>query len=201
MLRSGTFALTALLAALSAIGPLTTDMYLPSLPDIARQLGASTAQVQLTISAYLIGFAVGQIFYGPVSDRHGRKPVLLSALALYCVASLACALSTSIEMLIVARFVQALGGSGGIVLARAVVRDLYSGVRAGRELSLIGSVMALAPILAPIVCGIFQTGFGWRAIFVTLVLAAIIGLAVVWTRMPETLGERSPEPVSPATMV
>src|SRR5471032_1645785 len=89
MLRSGTFALTALLAALSAIGPLTTDMYLPSLPDISRQLGASTAQVQLTISAYLIGFAVGQILYGPVSDRHGRKPVLLAALALYCVASLA----------------------------------------------------------------------------------------------------------------
>ena len=85
MLRPGTFALTALLAALSAIGPLTTDMYLPSLPDIARQLDASTAQVQFTISAYLIGFAVGQIFYGPVSDRHGRKPVLMAAIALYCV--------------------------------------------------------------------------------------------------------------------
>jgi DHA1 family bicyclomycin/chloramphenicol resistance-like MFS transporter len=86
MLRPGTFALTALLAALSATGPLTTDMYLPSLPDIARQLNASTAQVQFTISAYLIGFAVGQIFYGPVSDRHGRKPVLMAAIALYCVA-------------------------------------------------------------------------------------------------------------------
>ena len=201
MLRSGTFALTALLAALSAIGPLTTDMYLPSLPDIARQLGASTAQVQLTISAYLIGFAVGQIFYGPVSDRHGRKPVLLSALALYCVASLACALSTSIEMLIVARFVQALGGSGGIVLARAVVRDLYSGVRAGRELSLIGSVMALAPVLAPIVGGIFQTGFGWRSIFITLIAAGIAAACVVWLQLPETLSKRSPEPASPSNML
>jgi len=110
MLRPGTFALTALLAALSATGPLTTDMYLPSLPDIARQLNGSTAQVQFTISAYLIGFAVGQIFYGPVSDRHGRKPVLMAAIALYCVASLTCALSTSIEMLIVARAFQALGG-------------------------------------------------------------------------------------------
>src|SRR5471032_1835769 len=138
MLRTGTFAITVLLAALSAIGPLTTDMYLPSLPDIARQLGTSTAQVQLTISAYLIGFAVGQIFYGPVSDRHGRKPVLLAALALYCAASLVCVLSTSIEMLIAARFVQALGGCGGIVLARAIVRDLYSGARAGRELSMMG---------------------------------------------------------------
>ena len=93
MLRPGTFALTALLAALTAIAPLSTDMYLPSLPDIARALSASTAQVQLTISAYLIGFAVGQIIYGPISDRHGRKPVLLAALALYSVATLICTLS------------------------------------------------------------------------------------------------------------
>ena len=123
MLRPGTFALTALLAALSAIGPLTTDMYLPSLPSIALQLDSSTAQAQFTISSYLVGFAVGQIVYGPVSDRHGRKPVLLGALALYVAASLACALSTSIEMLIAARAAQALGGSGGIVLARAIVRE------------------------------------------------------------------------------
>lgn len=201
MLRPGTFALTALLAALSAIAPLTTDMYLPSLPDIARQLGASTPQVQLTISAYLIAFAVGQIFYGPVSDRHGRKPVLISALALYCAASLACALSTSIEMLIVARFFQGLGGCGGIVLARAIVRDLYAGARAGRELSLIGSVMALAPVLAPVAGGILQTGFGWRSIFVTLVIAGLIGSAIVWLLLPETLRARAADPVSPSSML
>ena len=201
MLRPGTFALTALLAGMSAIGPLTTDMYLPSLPDIARNLDASTAQVQLTISAYLIGFATGQIFYGPVSDRHGRKPVLMGAVALYCAASLACALSTSIEMLIAARFVQALGGSGGIVLARAVVRDLYSGARAGRELSLIGSVMALAPVLAPIVGGLMQTGFGWRATFFSLVGAGIAGAGVIWLLLPETLPARASEPVSAASML
>jgi len=201
VLRTGTFALTALLAALSAIGPLTTDMYLPSLPDITRQLDASTAQGQLTISSYLIGFAVGQIFYGPISDRHGRKPVLLGALALYCAASLACALSTSIDMLIAARFVQAIGGSGGIVLARAIVRDLYSGARAGHELSVIGSVMALAPVMAPVVGGVLQTAFGWRSIFVTLVAAAIAGVGVVWMQMPETLGERAAEPISPSTML
>jgi DHA1 family bicyclomycin/chloramphenicol resistance-like MFS transporter len=201
MLRPGTFALTALLAALSAIAPLTTDMYLPSLPDIARQLGASTPQVQLTISAYLIAFAVGQIFYGPVSDRHGRKPVLISALALYCAASLACALSTSIEMLIVARFFQGLGGCGGIVLARAIVRDLYAGARAGRELSLIGSVMALAPVLAPVAGGILQSGFGWRSIFFTLVIAGLIGSAIVWLLLPETLRERAADPVSPSSML
>jgi DHA1 family bicyclomycin/chloramphenicol resistance-like MFS transporter len=200
MLRPGTFALTALLAALSAIGPLTTDMYLPSLPDIARQLHASTAQVQFTISAYLIGFAVGQIFYGPMSDRHGRKPVLLGAMALYCVASVACALSTSIDMLIVARTFQGLGGCGGIVLARAIVRDIYAGARAGRELSLIGSVMALAPVLAPIAGGLLQTGFGWRVVFFALVAAGLLGVGIVWLLLPETLNTRAAEPVSIASM-
>ena len=201
MLRPGTFALTALLAALTAIGPLSTDMYLASLPDIARQLDASTAQVQLTISSYLIGFAVGQIVYGPLSDRHGRKPVLLGAVALYCAASLACALATSIEMLIVARAVQALGGSGGIVLARAIVRDLYSGARAGRELSVMGAVMALAPVLAPIAGGLLQTGLGWRSVFFTLVGVGLIGAGVVWPLLPETLPARAAEPVSPASML
>jgi DHA1 family bicyclomycin/chloramphenicol resistance-like MFS transporter len=201
MLRPGTFALTALLAGLSAVGPLTTDMYLPSLPDIARQLGASSAQVQLTISAYLIGFAAGQIIYGPVSDRHGRKPVLIGAIALYCAASLACALSTSIEMLIVARVFQALGGSGGIVLTRAIVRDIYSGAHAGRELSLIGSVMALAPVLAPILGGLIQTAFGWRVTFLALVGAGFAGAAVVWALLPETLNARAAEPVSLPSML
>jgi DHA1 family bicyclomycin/chloramphenicol resistance-like MFS transporter len=200
MLRPGTFALTALLAALSAVGPLTTDMYLPSLPDIVHQLGATTAQGQLTISAYLIGFAVGQIVYGPVADRHGRKPVLIGAIVLYCAASLACALSTSIEMLIVARFAQALGGSGGVVLARAIVRDLYSGARAGRELSLIGAVMALAPVLAPIVGGALQTGFGWRSPFFSLTAVAVVGAAVIVLLLPETLAMRASEPVSLASI-
>lgn len=196
MLRAGTFALTALLAGLSAVGPLTTDLYLPSLPQIARLLGASTAEAQLTISTYLIGFAVGQIVYGPVSDRHGRKPVLLGAVALYGAASLACALSDSIAMLMVARFAQALGGSGGIVLARAMVRDLYAGTRAGRELSVIGAVMALAPVLAPIAGGALQTGFGWRSVFFTLLAAAVAGAAVVVVLLPETLPQRAAEPVS-----
>src|SRR6478609_3974508 len=114
MLRPGTFALTALLAALTAVGPLSTDMYLPSLPDIARDLNASTPQVQLTISAFLVGFACGQILYGPVSDRLGRKPVLLAAVALFCAATIVCMLATSVEMLILVRIAQALGGSGAV---------------------------------------------------------------------------------------
>lgn len=201
MLRRDTFALTALLAGLTAVGPLTTDMYLPSLPGIAEALHADTARVGLTISSYLIGFAAGQIVYGPVADRHGRKPVLIGAIVLYAAASLACAVSTSIDMLIAARALQALGGSGAIVLARAIVRDLYSGARAGRELSLIGSVMALAPVLAPMAGGLLQTAFGWRAIFLVLVVTGVAGVLVVWRLLPETLPEKSAHPVSLAAML
>ena len=133
MLRPDTFALTALLSLLTALGPLAVDMYLPSFPDIGRLLGAPPATVQLTLSLYMVSYALGQVIYGPLSDRYGRVPVLRAALALYCVASLACALAPDIEMLLTARIVQALGSSGAVVLARAVVRDLYSGARAGRE--------------------------------------------------------------------
>ena len=200
MLVPGTFALTLLLSALSAIGPLTTDMYLPSLPDIAQKLSASTAEVQLTISAYLIGFAVGQIVYGPVSDRHGRKPVLIGAMTIYFVATILCAVAPTIETLIAARFVQAIGGSGGIVLARAVVRDLFSGNRAGREMSVIGAVMALAPVVAPVVGGIMQSAFGWRGIFVTQSVAGAAMVAVVWFLLPETLKQRAAERISMASI-
>ena len=116
-------------------------------------------------------------------------------MALYCAATLACALSTSIEILIAARALQALGGSGGIVLARAMVRDLYSGARAGRELSLIGAVMAFAPVLAPLLGGVLQTGFGWRSVFFTLVGGGLAGAAIVWPLMPETLTLRAADPV------
>ena len=149
MLRPGTFALTLLLSLLTGLGPLSMDMYLPSLPAIGEALHASTAQVQLTISSYLLGFAVGQIIYGPISDRFGRRPVILVALIVYGIGSVFCAVTQSIETLTTVRFVQALGGAGAIVLARAVVRDIYSGVRAGRELSLMGSITAFAPIVAP----------------------------------------------------
>jgi DHA1 family bicyclomycin/chloramphenicol resistance-like MFS transporter len=123
MLRPDTIALTALLALLVAFGPVATDMYVPSMPDIGRLLGASTAEVQLTLSSYLVGFAIGQTIYGPMSDRYGRKPVLLTALVIFCAASAACTAAPSIELLIAARTLQALGGSGAIVLARAIVRD------------------------------------------------------------------------------
>ncbi|HKM88266.1 MAG TPA: multidrug effflux MFS transporter [Xanthobacteraceae bacterium] len=200
MLRPDTFALTLLLSLLTALGPLSMDMYLPSLPAIALALHAPIAQVQLTISSYLFGFAVGQIVYGPISDRFGRKPVMLAALVLYGVATVLCATTQSIETLTAVRFVQALGGAGSIVLARAVVRDLYSGVRAGRELSLMGSITAFAPILAPAIGGILQTAFGWRASFILLVIFAAVSGSVATRLLPETLRQRAPGPFSLRSM-
>ena len=196
MLRPGTFALTLLLSFLTALGPLSMDMYLPSLPDIGRTLGAPVLQVQLTISSYLFGFAAGQIFYGPVSDRLGRRPVLLAALVVYALATVGCAMAQSIQALIALRFLQALGGAGAIVLARAVVRDLYSGVRAGRELSLMGAVTGVAPIIAPVIGGGLQTFFGWRATFVLLVICAFVIGATAARLLPETLRERPKTPFS-----
>ena len=190
MLRPDTFALTLLLSFLTALGPLSMDMYLPSLPDIGRTLSAPVLEVQLTISSYLFGFAVGQIFYGPVSDRIGRRPVLLAALVVYALATVGCAAVHSIGALIALRFVQALGGAGAIVLARAVVRDLYSGVRAGRELSLMGAITGVAPIVAPVIGGALQTFFGWRATFVLLVICALVIGATAARLLPETLRER-----------
>jgi MFS transporter, DHA1 family, multidrug resistance protein len=196
VLRPGTFALTALLAALTAIGPLTTDMYLPSLPDIARIFQVSAAQVQLTISSYLVGFAAGQLIYGPLSDRYGRKPVLLGANVLFFVATALCAAAPSNTLLIVARALQAVGGCGGIVLARAIVRDLYSGSRAGRELSLIASVMALAPVIAPLIGGVLHSAFGWRSSFILLAVFGIALTAAVWRSLPETMEKSGREPTS-----
>jgi DHA1 family bicyclomycin/chloramphenicol resistance-like MFS transporter len=196
MLRPGTFALTLLLAALTTIGPLSIDMYLPSLPEIGRALAAPIAQVQLTISSYLIGFAAGQIVYGPLSDRYGRRPVLFAALAVYVVGTGICAGAQSIGPLIAGRFFQGVGGAGSNVLARAIVRDLYSGVRAARELSLMGSIMAFAPIVAPMIGGVLQTQFGWRANFILMVVAAVIVFAVASQLLPETLRQRSTEAFS-----
>lgn len=200
MLLPGTLALTLLLAALAASGPLSTDFYLPSMPEIATQLQASPSEVQFTISLFLFGFAVGQIVYGPFSDRHGRKPILLMSMGIFLIATVLCAMSTSIEMLIGARVLQAFGGAGGVVLSRAVVRDLYSGHQAAREMSIISSVMALAPVLAPIFGGMAQAAFGWRGVFGALgALGAAVAVATyLW--LPETLKAHATERVSVASI-
>jgi DHA1 family bicyclomycin/chloramphenicol resistance-like MFS transporter len=196
MLRPDTLALTAFLALITALGPVSTDMYLPSLPDIGRRLSASPAEVQLTLSAYLIGFAVVQITCGPFSDRYGRRPVLLTALVLFCAGNVICAAAPTIEVLIAARAIQAMGGSGAIVVARTIVRDLYSGERAGRELSLMGTIMGIAPIVAPLIGGVLQTLFGWRINFIVALAVGLVAAIVAWRLLPETLRQPAAEPVS-----
>jgi DHA1 family bicyclomycin/chloramphenicol resistance-like MFS transporter len=190
MLQPGTFGLTLLLAMLTALGPLSMDMYLPSLPDIARALGAPIAHTQLTISSYLVGFALGQMIYGPLSDRYGRRPVLLAAIILYLASTFACAAAQSVDILIAARFLQGASGSGAIVLTRAIVRDVHSGVQAARELSLMGSISAIAPIIGPMIGGLLQTAFGWRANFICMGAGGLIALVVAAWLLPETLRRR-----------
>jgi DHA1 family bicyclomycin/chloramphenicol resistance-like MFS transporter len=201
MLKPDTLALTALLALLTALGPLSTDMYLPSLPAIGRDFSASDAQTQLTLSIFLVGFAAGQIVYGPFADRYGRKPLLIGGLSLFFLASLACALAPSIGLLSAARFLQAFGASGPIVLARAVVRDLYEGPRAARELSRMGTIMGLVPAVAPVIGGGLHAAFGWPSNFLLCAAIGLLGIAVVARKLPETLKAPSPNPVSLARIL
>jgi DHA1 family bicyclomycin/chloramphenicol resistance-like MFS transporter len=201
MLRPDTLALTALLALLTAVGPMSVDLYLPSLPQIGRVFDAGVPQVQLTLSGYLLFYALGQIVYGSISDHVGRKPVLLTALALYTAVALGCAFAASIEMLVALRCLQALGAAGAPVLARAMVRDLYHGVRAGRELARMGSIMALAPVIAPSLGGLLQAGLGWRAAFLAMASLGFGLIALVTWLLPETRSRPTPGPLSLAAIV
>lgn len=174
-------ALTLLLTLLISFGPLSVDLYVPSMPEVGRAMNAPSSQVQLTISLYLIGFAVGQIIYGPISDRFGRKPAIVGAFVIYCLASIVCFFSTSIEMLVVGRIAQALGVSGSTVVTRAMVRDLYEGARASLQFSTMNMFMGAMPIFAPLMGGVLATYFGWHAVFVFQFCAgAATALTVIW---------------------
>src|SRR3954468_11580307 len=168
--------MTALLGMLSAFAPMSVDMYLPALPSMTQALGAGPGLVQLTLSAFFLGFALGQLVYGPLSDRYGRRRPLLAGLLLYTVASLLCAVTPSIWTLILARLLQGLGACAGPVLARAVVRDLYDRDRAARMLSLLFLVLSAAPLLAPTIGGQILIWVGWRAIFLLLTLFGVVSL-------------------------
>jgi len=158
------------LAALVGFGPASIDMYLPGFLDIARDLHTSYDDVQLTLSTFLVGFAIGQLVIGPLSDRFGRRPILIWGISLYCLSSLFCAVSGSIETLIGLRLLQALGGCAGNVVSRAVVRDVYSGSGSARAMSLIMLVAAITPLIAPIVGSYIVIWAGWQMLFVILSL-------------------------------
>lgn len=186
--------LVLILAVLSLIAPLAIDMYLPALPFIAASLGATDGQAQLTLPTYFAGFAIGQAFYGPIADRFGRKPPLYFGLALYIAASVGCALAPDIETLIALRFLQSAGGCAGTVVARAMVRDLFSGADAIRVYSRVLLVFGVGPILAPMIGSGVLIWFGWREIFWLLAAIGILSMVLIFTRMPESL---RPEHVRP----
>nr|WP_288466481.1 multidrug effflux MFS transporter [uncultured Pseudomonas sp.] len=176
-----------LLATLAAFSPLSIDTYLPSLPDIARELGTRDAQVQLTIGVFLAGLCSGMLLYGPLSDRYGRRRLMLGSLLLYILASAGCIWVTSVEQLIVLRFLQAVGGAGALVLARTVVRDLYPLSEAARVLSLMHVIAMVATLLAPITGTYLVLLGGWRIIFVMLFLLGAGCLFAVATSLQESL--------------
>ena len=177
--RSSTVRLVVVLGSVNAIGPLSIDMYLPAFPEIAGDLGTGASQVQLTLTACVAGLALGQLLIGPLSDRLGRRMPLITAMSVYAAASVLCSLAPSVAVLMGLRFLQGLAGAGGVVIARAVVRDLYSGVAAVRLFSSLMLVTGLAPILAPLAGGQVLSLSSWRGIFAALaVLSALIALLV-----------------------
>lgn len=178
---------TLVLGGLTATPPLAMDMYLPSLPEVTRSLHAPAATVQLTLTACLAGMALGQLVVGPMSDRWGRRRPLLTGLAVYLLATALCALAPTVEALVAFRIAQGLAGAAGIVIARAVVRDLYDGVAMARFFSTLMLISGVAPIVAPLIGGQILRVTDWRGVFVVLTVVGAALAAVVWLRLPETL--------------
>ncbi|MBR0652382.1 Bcr/CflA family multidrug efflux MFS transporter [Roseomonas terrae] len=179
--------LALILGALAGIGPFSIDMYLPALPALGASLNASPGAVQGTLAIYFLGLAFGQVLYGPLSDRHGRRAPLFVGLGLYTVAAIGCALAPDVESLTVARLFQALGGCAGMVIARAVVRDVTDERGAVRLMAQLMLVMGVAPIVAPMIGGALLPAFGWRGIFWLLVVYGAVMLGVLALFLPESL--------------
>ena len=187
-----------LLAALSALGPFSIDTYLPSFHEIAEKLGATQLQVQQTLAAYLVAFAVMTLWHGAISDRFGRRRVILIALACFGLASAGCAVASSIEQLWFWRAMQGVTAGAGMVVSRAIVRDLYDGADAQRLMAQITMMFALAPAIAPVIGGWLQTFFGWRSVFAFLVLSTAALWVACWKLLPETLPPEKRQSLKPA---
>lgn len=187
------FRVLAILSALMAFASISTDLYLPALPTMARALGSSDGVMEFTISGYLIGFSLGQLLWGPIGDRYGRRMPIAIGLVLFIVGSAGCALAGSASSMIAWRVVQAVGACAGVVLARAMVRDLYRGDRAAQMMSTLMTVMAIAPLLGPIVGGQILLFGSWRAIFWALVVVGVLTLAALFV-LPETLAPANRNP-------
>jgi DHA1 family bicyclomycin/chloramphenicol resistance-like MFS transporter len=182
--------LLALLASLVALGPLSIDMYLPAMPAMARSFDTTIGGLQLTISAYLAGFALCHLACGPLSDRFGRKPILIGGTALFVLASIGCSLAQDLDRMLLFRFVQGVGACVGPTLARAAARDIFGPARAARALSYIAMLMALAPAIAPLLGGFLLLWLPWPSVFVFLALYGLVTLPLIVLRLPESLPQR-----------
>ena len=185
------FYLILILGFLTAIGPLSIDMYLPAFPDIAKSLHTSVAQITLSLSSFFIGISVGQLFYGPLLERFGRKRPLYAGLCIYLLASVGCAFAASVNALIALRLLQALGGCVGMVASRAMVRDLFDVKENAKIFSTLMLVVAVSPIIAPTLGGYITAALGWHYVFVMLIIIGVVILTGIYFLLPET---KKPDP-------
>src|ERR1700676_3089075 len=179
-----------LLVAMTGVAPISLYMLVPALPVLATTFGRDISIAQMTVSLYMFGIACSQIIMGPLSDRFGRRPVLLAGLGLMVAASAACIFAETLPQLIAARFLQALGGATGMVVSRAIIRDLYSRERIGAMISLVIAVMMIAQMLSPLTGGLIETAFGWRAIFYVITAASLAIAVAIGVTLPETRRDR-----------
>src|SRR5947208_8182827 len=180
-----------LLVAMTGVAPISLYMLVPALPVLATTFGRGISVAQMTVSLYMVGIACSQIIMGPLSDRFGRRPVLLAGLGLMVVASAACIFAETLPQLIAARFLQALGGATGMVVSRAIIRDLYSRERISAMISLVIAVMMIAQMLSPLTGGLIETAFGWRSIFYLITAASLAIAVAIALALPETRGDRA----------
>ena len=180
-----------LLVAMTGVAPISLYMLVPALPVLATVFGRDISIAQMTVSLYMVGIACSQIIMGPLSDRFGRRPVLLAGLGLMVMASAACIFAETLPQLIAARFLQALGGAAGMVVSRAIIRDLYSRERISSMISLVIAVMMIAQMLSPLTGGLLEIAFGWRSIFYLITAASLVIIVTIALALPETRRERA----------
>lgn len=199
--KQSQFYLILILGLMSAIGPLSIDMYLPAFPSIAKALNTSVAKVTLSLSSFFVGISIGQLLYGPLLERFGRKIPLYFGLSLYAISSVACATSVSVEMLILFRFFQALGGCVGMVASRAMVRDLFDVKDNAKVFSTLMLVIAVSPIIAPTLGGFLTTYLGWRYIFIMLIIVIGLILTGIYFLLPDSKGPDASYSLKPAAIL
>ena len=195
--RGQRWSLTLLIACLSMLGPFSIDTYLPAFSGIGASIGATPAEMQQTLSSYLLGFSLMNLFHGALSDSFGRRPVILAGASVFTLASIGCSLSSSIGWLVAFRALQGLSAGAGMVVSRAIIRDLFAPADAQRAMSQVTLYFAVAPAVAPLLGGWVFAGLGWHAIFWMLALLGTLLGVVIWRRLPETLHDSERQPFHP----